>query len=66
MFCRQKNGLCQNTFGSFDCSSCLDGYQFNGLTGTCDDVDECSFGVCSGQAFCTNSDGRCGAIEFAL
>ena len=46
---------CENTFGSYYCE-CNPGYQYNEVTETCDDLDECSptSFICSGRSDSTN------------
>lgn len=53
--------FCINTEGSFDCrkKSCDVGYVLNGVTGNCDDIDECESGRhrCGRNTHCINTIG---------
>ncbi|XP_052065558.1 uncharacterized protein LOC127705275 [Mytilus californianus] len=47
--------LCYNMDGSFDCLSCPDGYEGNGVT--CNDIDECYVGSpCWNTSACINTE----------
>ncbi|XP_008308531.1 vitamin K-dependent protein S [Cynoglossus semilaevis] len=45
---------CVNTPGMFECQ-CPPGFKYNFSSKTCDDVDECEFGLCDGT--CVNTQG---------
>ncbi|CAH1801127.1 unnamed protein product [Owenia fusiformis] len=56
------NADCTNTQGSFDCT-CKSGYDGNGTE--CENINECSNGICGNDAVCTDTPGSyicsCGA-----
>ena len=67
--CNEGSQRCDNTFGSYVCVRyipCGTGYTFNGLSGKCEDDDECALGLhdCESRGpayFCRNIQGsfRC-------